>query len=468
VPKLSLRARLLLGVLVLVTAGLFAAGAFTYTSLRSFLFDRVDSTLAAEHRGAQASQFGPGGPRSGPGGRDDAGAFDSYVQIRSSTGEVEYDSGVPHFPGTTAPPPPKLPAKIVVPEQTEAGSPDRAVYFTVPATSGDGRYRVRASIDPSSTNTLVLATPLNGVDSTLHRLLLIELLVTLGVLAATLLLGLWIVRLGLRPLEAIGKTADGIAAGDLSARVEHADDRTEVGRLGLALNTMLDRIEASDQRLRRFVADASHELRTPLSTIRAYAALFRRGAASRPDDLERVMTGIGFASERMSALVEDLLLLARLDEGLPLERKPVRLDELATDAVETARMVDSTHPIDLAAEPLATIGDQIRLRQAVDNLLGNARSHTPAGTAVRVRVLRDGGDAVLEVADDGPGMSAEEAEHAFDRFYRADSSRDRHSGGVGLGLSIVSAVTEAHGGAVSVESNPGRGTTFRVRLPLSP
>jgi len=471
VPTLSLRARLLLGVLVLVAAGLVAADAFTYASLRSFLLDRVDNTLAAEHQGAERARFGPGvGHGGGPGGPDGGpgGLGSDYVQFRASNGTtVLYDSGVPHFYGTTAPSPPSLPQTISLPEGTDAGSPDRVGYFTVPAKSGGDRWRVRASIDPGGGNMLVLATSLSDVDDTLNRLLVIELLVSFAVLAAIVLLGLWIVRLGLRPLRAIEHTADAIAAGDLSQRVERAESRTEVGRLGLVLNTMLDRIEASDQRLRRFVADASHELRTPLAAVRAYAELFKRGAASRPDDLDRVMTGIGRESERMSALVEDLLLLARLDEGRPLEREPVELDELATEAAEIARAVDPSHPIELAIEPIAVLGDRTRLRQVVDNLLGNARSHTPSGTAVRLRVGRDGGQALIEVADEGPGMTAEQAERVFERFYRADQSRSRASGGVGLGLSIVSAVTEAHGGAVSVDTAPGRGTTFRVRLPLN-
>jgi two-component system OmpR family sensor kinase len=472
VPTLSLRARLLLGVLVLAAAGLVAADAFTYASLRSFLLDRVDNTLAAEHQGAERARFGPGGGRGGPGGGSGGGPGglgSDYVQFRASDGTtVLYDSGVPHFYGTTAPSPPSLPETISLPEgSSDPGSPDRVRYFTVPAKSGGDRWRVRASIDPGGGNMLVLATSLGDVDDTLHRLLLIELLVSFSVLAAIVLLGLWIVRLGLRPLRAIEHTADAIAAGDLSQRVERAESRTEVGRLGLVLNTMLDRIEASDQRLRRFVADASHELRTPLAAVRAYAELFKRGAASRPDDLDRVMTGIGRESERMSALVEDLLLLARLDEGRPLERESVELDELATEAAETARAVDPSHPIELAIEPIAVLGDRTRLRQVVDNLLGNARSHTPSGTAVRLRVGRDGGQALIEVADEGPGMTVEQAERAFERFYRADQSRSRASGGVGLGLSIVSAVTEAHGGAVTVETTPGRGTTFRVRLPLN-
>jgi two-component system OmpR family sensor kinase len=465
VSRLSLRARLLLGVLVLTAAGLVTASAFSYTQLSSFLLDRTDSTLATDHQGVVNHPRPPG---IGPGGGIGAGMVDIFVEIRSTTGQVLYDSGVPHFPGTPVPPPPKLPATIAVPPAAAAGSPDNARYFTVASTSGGGRYRVRASVEPGSNDVLLIATSLSSVDGTLHRLLVIETLVTLGVLAAIVLLGLWIVRLGLRPLDAIVATADGIAAGDLSRRVERAETSTEVGRLGLALNTMLDRIEESDRRLRRFVADASHELRTPIAAVRGYAALFGRGAKTRPDDLERLINGIGVASERMSDLVEDLLLLARLDEHRPLESKPVALDELAAEAVELSQAVGPSHPIELDAEPLVVLGDEARLRQVVDNLLGNTRSHTPAGTPVRVGVRRDGADAVLEVTDEGPGMSADEVQHAFERFYRADSSRVRNSGGVGLGLSIVSAVTEAHGGSVIVESEPGHGATFRVRLPLAP
>ena len=454
-PRLSLRARLLLGVLVLAAAGLVVADVATYTSLRSSLIGRIDSTLDADHRGAEnAAHFGPGGP-----------APSDYVEIRNGTGAVVYSSGVPHFPGTAAPSPPKLPATI---GGLQRQGPDLVRYFSVPAESGDGQYRVRASLDNGSTDLLIIATSLGNVTATLHRLFLLELLVGLGVLAGIGLLGLWIVRLGLRPLEAIGRTADAISAGDLSRRVEDAQSRTEVGRLGLAFNAMLDRIEASDQRLRRFVADASHELRTPLAAVRAYAELFGRGAAERPDDLERAMTGIGRESERMSALVEDLLLLARLDEGRPLEREPVHLDELVREAVETARAVDPEHPIELAAEPLVAPGDHDRLRQVVDNLLANTRSHTPAGTHVRVSVTRNGHDALIEVADDGPGMSTEQAEHVFERFYRTDASRVRARGGVGLGLAIVAAVAEAHGGSVAVDAEPGHGSAFVVRLPLPP
>jgi two-component system, OmpR family, sensor kinase len=247
-----------------------------------------------------------------------------------------------------------------------------------------------------------------------------------------------------------------------------------VGRLGLALNAMLGQIEsafearaASERKLRRFVADASHELRTPLSAVRAYAELFQRGADRRPDDLARSMQGISRESERMSVLVDDLLLLARLDEGRPLEREPVELEQVVREAVETALAVEPDRPIDLVTVPAPVLGDRERLRQIIDNLLGNVRAHTPPGAPVHVRVTNSDGEALVEVEDSGPGLDAEEAERVFERFYRADQSRSRASGGVGLGLSIVAAVAEAHGGTVAAESEPGKGTTFRIALPLA-
>ena len=247
-----------------------------------------------------------------------------------------------------------------------------------------------------------------------------------------------------------------------------------MGRLGLALNAMLARIEssfraqeASERKLRRFVADASHELRTPLSAVRAYAELYDRGAAERPDDLERSMKGISRESERMSVLVEDLLLLARLDDGRPLEREPVELDEVVGEAVETAQAVDPDRAIELHAEPATVLGDRVRLRQIVDNLLANVRAHTPPGTPASVSVRRRNGSAEIAVTDAGPGLDEEHLEHLFERFYRADPSRARASGGVGLGLAIVAAVAEAHGGTASASSRPGEGTTIAIALPLA-
>ena len=449
--RLSLRARLLLGVVVLAALGLVAADVATYSSLQSFLLQRVDNTLEADHHGAENRDLEHGPPP------------DEYVQIRTMSGAVRYTSPVPHFPGTLAPSPPKLPSAI---GGLHRQGPDLVRYFTVPAVTGGGRYRVRASVDGGSPYLLVIATSLNSVDSTLHRLILIELIATAAVLAALAAVGLWVVRLGLRPLREIELTAEAITAGDLSHRVEHPSPQTEVGRVGSALNEMLDRIEASDRRLRRFVADASHELRTPLAAVRAYAELFDRGASAHPSDLERSMAGITRESERMSLLVDDLLLLARLDEGRPLERNPVHLAALVEEAVDAARVVEPERPLELSVEPATVTGDEARLRQVLDNLLANARTHTPAGTPVSVELRRVDGQVTLSVADRGPGLTEEQTSRVFERFYRVDTSRARASGGAGLGLSIVVAVVEAHGGTVEARPTPGGGATFVITLPL--
>jgi two-component system, OmpR family, sensor kinase len=454
---LSLRTRLVLGVLALATVGLLTADVVTYSSLSSFLFQRVDSQLEADHLCAENDGLASSGAHGSTGA--------DLVEVRSPNGTVLFVTPVPHFVGTTAPPGPSLPAQLKIPSTPNDG-PDRVAYLTVPAVTGGGSWRVRASIEGGSNDTLVLATSLSSVTGTLHRLFVIELLVTVAVLAAIALLGLWTIRLGLRPLAAIGRTAELISKGDLSHRVRRAEPRTEVGKLGLALNAMLDHIEAADSRLRRFVADASHELRTPLAAVRAYAELFERGADQRPDDLARAMNGISRESQRMSVLVADLLLLARLDERVALQREPLALDQIAIEALETSRSVDPSRQIDLLAEPLVVLGDRVRLRQIVDNLLSNVRSHTPQGTRATVRVRRSNGSALIEVADEGPGVSACDAKHIFERFYRTDTHRSRESGGAGLGLAIVAAITAAHSGAASVSSQPGGGATFRISLPL--
>src|SRR3954471_12166970 len=287
IRRLSLRARLLLGVIALAAVGVVVADVVTYSSLRSFLVHRTDTSLDAAHVAIERALFRP--PHD-----DDheasAPAIDSltaaapgdYVELRQLDGTVVASGVVPQFSGGTRAPPPRLPASVSLPRRANAGDGDRLRYLTVGATSGDGHYRVRASIEPRAPdNVLLIATSLANVDSTLRRLLLIELLVTALVVAAIAALGLWLVRVSLRPLDAIGATAAAIAAGDLSRRVDRAEERTEVGRLGLALNAMLAQIEtafrareASERKLRRFVADASHELRTPLAAVRAYAELF--------------------------------------------------------------------------------------------------------------------------------------------------------------------------------------------------
>ena len=468
--RLSLRARLVLGVIVLAAAGLAAANVATYTSLHSFLIDRTDQALQESRRGydrflrhgdCDDRKGGPGGP----GGPSRGGKPGDFIQVRSGGGDIACTSQFLGFDADASPP--HLPAVVE--------ALDGVRYFTVSSEDGESRYRVQASSEPRSGATLIVASSLADVDATLRRLLLIELLVTGAVLAGLGALGLWVVRLGLRPLDEIGSTAEAIAAGDLTRRVERAENRTEVGRLGLALNTMLGQIEsaftakeASERKLRRFVADASHELRTPLAAVRAYAELFSRGAAGNPDDLERSMKGISRESERMSLLVEDLLLLARLDEGRPLDRVATALDGVVGEAVDAARALDPERPIRTDIEPALVEGDRDRLRQALDNLLANVRAHTPAGTPVDIRLSRADDVAVLDVADRGPGLTARDRQRVFERFYRADPSRSRASGGVGLGLSIVAAIVSAHGGHVKVASGAGTGTTFSIELPLSP
>jgi len=468
VRQLSLRARLVLAVVALSAIGLAAADIATYSALRSFLLARVDSTLEAGRRDvARQAAFPPPGQggTSGPGHPPVAGV--DWYQVRTTGGAVLVGG---FLVGSGSPP--KLPATLPLPEVTDGG-PDSTASLTVPAKSGEGRYRVVVTrLDP--THVFLVAASLDDVDATLRRLLLIEVIATVGVLAAMAVLGMWVVKVGLRPLEEIEKTAAAIAAGDLSQRVVRAEPRTEVGRLGLSLNAMLTQIEtafraqeASERKLRRFVADASHELRTPLTAVRAYAELYERGAASRPDDLARAMSGITRESERMSLLVDDLLLLAHLDEGRPLAAKEVELDQVIHEAVDAAQVVEPDRPLTLELVPVRVTGDRDRLRQLVDNLLANVRAHTPARSPVAVTLTSTAGTATLSVRDSGPGLRDDQVAHVFERFYRTDESRTRASGGTGLGLSIVAALAKAHGGEVAVESTPGEGATFNVTLPLA-
>ena len=269
-------------------------------------------------------------------------------------------------------------------------------------------------------------------------------------------------------------TAGAIAGGDLARRVTPADDRTEVGRLGLALNAMLGEIEAafaartaSEGRLRRFLADASHELRTPLTSIRGYAEIFDLGARERPEDLATAMHHIREEADRMHVLVDDLLLLARLDRERPMDLGPSDLVPVVTRAVVSVRAMEPERHVSLVAPAaLVVIGDAERLRQVVDNLLVNAVRHSPEGAPVEVWAGIVGGDAVVEFSDRGPGVPPEDAERIFEPFFRADSSRARTTGGAGLGLAIVAAIARAHGGSAGVRPNPGGGARFWVRIPV--
>jgi two-component system OmpR family sensor kinase len=327
------------------------------------------------------------------------------------------------------------------------------------------------------------------VQDTTRRLIVTELLVGAAVLTLLGGLGYLAVRTSLRPLEDVESAAGEIAAGDLSRRVPRSDPRTEVGRLSGAFNAMVDQIEtafrerqaseaaavASEERMRRFVADASHELRTPLTSIRGFAELYRQGAIRETAELDRMMRRVEDEASRMGLLVEDLLLLARLDQARPLRSEPVDLLDVVTDAAHDARVLAPDRQVDLdvrGGEAPVVLGDDARLRQVVTNLVSNALTHTPAGSPVAVTletapgVDGDPGSVRVGVHDQGPGLSDEEQERVFERFYRADPSRTRAAGGSGLGLSIVAALVAAHGGRVTVQSEPGRGSAFLVDLPL--
>ncbi len=367
---MSLRARLLIVTVALVGAGLFVANVAVYHELRDFLLQRVDQQLV------DAVRFAPGdGGGPGPGELP----LSTYVGFCDDHGTNVGG----RFLGGSGYSPPALPDGL-----PNSSSPGTTTIFTAPSTDGATTYRVLARGTAREPGTLVIAIPVGETFATLHRLLGVQLLVSLVVLLTVAALASWLVRIGLRPLEGIGTTAGAIAAGDLSRRVEPADERTEVGRLGLALNAMLAQIEAafdqrrrSEERLRTFIADASHELRTPLTSIRGYAELFRRGADSRPEDLEKSMARIEAEAGRMGVLVDDLLLLARLDQGRPLERDPVDLTRVVGEAVDAARAIDPDRPVELEADGEVEVrGDELRLRQVLDNLLENARVHTPPKT----------------------------------------------------------------------------------------
>jgi two-component system OmpR family sensor kinase len=472
---MPLRLKLLVAVIVLVFAGLAVSDVVTYTSLKSFLLQRVDQQLIdAQHPVSFAinrQAKGGFGPLPGPG---DFGSLPpgTFGEALDAAGKIIGGAPVVFRYGA-APPTPNLPSPLPLP----GASIQKPHFFTTGAGSGSPlKYRVsvaRVPLDPVGQGTLIVAIPLIEVGQTLHRLVLIAGLVTLAVLLGLGAISWWLVRRGLRPLEEMGVTAGAIAAGDLSRRVPQEDPRTEVGRLGVALNAMLAQIEqafaerkASEERLRRFLADASHELRTPLTSIRGYAELFRRGASKREHDLAKSMRRIEDESRRMGIMVEDLLLLARLDQDRPLEREPVDLAAIAADAVEDAKASAGEREITLEVSgPVPVLGDEARLRQVAVNLVSNAVAHTPPGTPVTVRAMSEGEDVALEVADRGPGLSPEQMERAFEPFYRSDPSRDRSTGGAGLGLAIVEAIAKAHGGTVSVAATPGGGATFRVLLP---
>ena len=476
--RTPLRTQLIVVTVALAALAVVAVAVGSTLVLRSYLYGQVDEQLARSVAPlTSGSVEDPGMPMSrGRNGFTPPVVFFGQVYDEQGTAIGDLGSSIP---GSTAEP--VLPVLDADTVSSLDGAP-----FTVKGDGGDWRVLV-APVDDSRTPdvaAVAVGVPLDGVQSTVSRLLLVDGVVAVAVLVALALVARWVVAASLRPLSEIEQTAHSIAAGDLASRVVNDIPNTEVGRLGASLNLMLDRIEtafaaqenseraarASEEQMRRLVADASHELRTPLATIRGYAELARQGALSEELSEEEVMQRIEATAQRMGVLIDDLLLLARLDQHRSLAIEPVDLLAVSSDVVREFALMADEHHLGIVAdgsEPAIVLGDPDRLRQVVSNLVSNAMGHTPPGTSVTVSIRVTEDEVALEVADDGPGMGEEEGARAFERFYRADSSRARDgaSGGSGLGLAIVQALVEAHGGRATIRSAPGHGTVVLVHLP---
>ena len=536
--RVPLRIKLVAALLALVIIALAVISMVGLAVFRSYLQDRADVQLR------QLSQ--QVGSSSGIGSLNaPTFSFEGYVvELRDAQGQQVPGCSWCTMQDLTAPGP-------SVPTSKAWLSANNNRLVTVPATSGGDNWRVLArkvgyheGFGPNLPGTLIVGADLGHLDRAVGWLANVDLVISVIVVVALAIVGVAMVRASLRPLTDIERTAEAIAAGDLSRRVPYYDPRTEMGRLATSLNVMLAHVESafraraksesdarhSEERMRRFLADASHELRTPLTAIRGYAEYYRQrgglrngsaspatakaspataeaspatataahasavaGAGAIPgsladpstrdepltrQDMDRIMERVEQESSRMGGLVEDMLVLARLDQQRPVERRPVDLLTLAADAVQDARVVAPSRSIDLTVGTGAAflvLGDESRLRQVISNLMNNALTHTPDGSPISVRILtgyQQGKPAVpcaiLEVADLGPGLTPEQASRVFERFYRADQARGRRTGGSGLGLAIVQALVAAHGGTVSLDTAPGHGATFRITLPLAP
>jgi two-component system OmpR family sensor kinase len=479
---IPLRARLVAIISLLLAAGLGIAGVLTTTVVSNFLVEQVDDELhtASVDLNPVLLSLQSDVPQALP--------SNYYVQITYENGEVK----VLGLEAVTRFGRPDLPAMTLEEAEQSGGKP-----FTVPAvTDAAGSeswrvvalpVRVRATGEPA---VVQVSLPLVGMDKTVSILTRTLVMSGLGIVLLGGLTAWVLVERSLRSLRSVEHTAAQIAGGDLSQRVPEAPAGTEMGSLAASLNAMLTQIErafaaqeASEVRMRQFVSDASHELRTPVATIRGYGELYRMGALDTTDKVDDTMLRIEDAARRMGALVNDLLVLARLDEGRPVAREDVDLVALAQASVQDLHALDPTREVALVPlvadageddpagripETLVVEGDSDRLRQVVTNLIGNVARHTPAGTPAEIAlgVRQDDGVAVLEVRDHGPGLTEEQGRRVFERFYRADSSRTRESGGSGLGMAIVAAIVGAHGGHVEVTPTEGGGLTVRVTLPL--
>ncbi len=477
----SLLNRLTLGVVLLSAMGFLASDVAAQTMMRSYLTQQMDSELL--------SVAGGSFPRV-----ERAGIAREARESQSDDDDKDKDQ--PNVPLQRVPTSISLtligPAGIVLGQiggdlnSTEITSylqsltPEQVIKrgnkpFTIEAPQSD--FRVIAQRLPTGLGTVVVAQSFEDIDRTLLRLQGLFILIGLVMILFIALASRKVITVGLRPLATVEETAERIAEGDLTARLPDIKPNTEVGRLVNTLNMMLGRIEESfaarvdsESKLRRFVADASHELRTPITAIRGFAELHRQGAVTGEEKTKELIGRIENESKRMGSLVEDLLLLARLDQSREMKAEPVNLSKLVSDAVESARAAGPNHAVNFSNsdEEIYALGDNDRIHQVVANLLANARTHTPAGTKIDVSVIQSEDGVRIRIADNGPGLSEKDQSRIFERFYRADASRVRTDGeGTGLGLSIVDAVMRAHAGQVSVESELGKGAAFTLFFPIS-
>jgi two-component system OmpR family sensor kinase len=477
----SLLNRLTLGVVLLSAMGFLASDVAAQTMMRSYLTQQMDSELL--------SVAGGSFPRV-----ERAGIAREARESQSDDDDKDKDQ--PNVPLQRVPTSISLtligPAGIVLGQiggdlnSTEITSylqsltPEQVIKrgnkpFTIEAPQSD--FRVIAQRLPTGLGTVVVAQSFEDIDRTLLRLQGLFILIGLVMILFIALASRKVITVGLRPLATVEETAERIAEGDLTARLPDIKPNTEVGRLVNTLNMMLGRIEESfaarvdsESKLRRFVADASHELRTPITAIRGFAELHRQGAVTGEEKTKELIGRIENESKRMGSLVEDLLLLARLDQSREMKAEPVNLSKLVSDAVESARAAGPNHAVNFSNsdDEIYALGDNDRIHQVVANLLANARTHTPAGTKIDVSVIQSEDGVRIRIADNGPGLSEKDQSRIFERFYRADASRVRTDGeGTGLGLSIVDAVMRAHAGQVSVESELGKGAAFTLFFPIS-
>ncbi len=474
----SLRSRLLLATLVVVAIGIGTSDFVAHASLKNYLIKQVDTQLTGVANGsvgrlnragiepnaneddANGSPFRIVRPLRGVPTETLVTLLDSNGnELGRLGGDISNSSHTMRFNGFTT-------AKVAA---------TKGLPFTVKGVKDGGDTRAIAQVLPTGLGSIVVAVSLAGVDRTLHEMTWLFLLISLIILVLIAFLSRFIIRISLRPLSEVEGTAAAIAAGDLSARLPDNNPKTEVGKLTRSLNTMLSRIEesfavrvASESKLRQFVADASHELRTPLTAIRGFAELHRQGAVEGVEKTKELIGRIEKESIRMGSLVEDLLLLARMDEARPVSMEPVDLTHVLEECIASASAAGPDHPITADIEPdIFVLGDNKRIHQAIANLLANARTHTPLGTKITVRAKSGKDDTRVSVSDEGPGLSPADQKKIFERFFRADPSRQRSSGeGSGLGLSIVDAIMKLHGGSVSVESELGRGATFTLTFPI--